>query len=143
MGAQGVWGVVAAVAIFIGSGVCEIGGGWLVWKWRRDGWNLGFFFLGCLALIAYGILPTLQVCPRWILGASFLTPSLTLPRLPGPHRLWNPSQPPRTFFCLQSSTLFWRQKQCPSLETKAEGCSSRAPLPLSSSLFLGCLALVA
>ncbi|CAM6125207.1 unnamed protein product [Calypogeia fissa] len=53
-------GVVVSIALFFAAGLCEIGGGWLVWKWRKDGWNWGFFILGSLILIAYGIIPTLQ-----------------------------------------------------------------------------------
>lgn len=49
-----------SVALFIAAGVLEIGGGWLVWKWRKDGWHWVFFLLGCLVLIGYGIVPTLQ-----------------------------------------------------------------------------------
>ncbi len=33
--------VVRSVVLFLVAGVCEIGGGWLVWKWLRDhrpGW---------------------------------------------------------------------------------------------------------
>ncbi|CAM6107063.1 unnamed protein product [Calypogeia fissa] len=53
-------GVVVSIALFFAAGLCEIGGGWLVWKWRKDGWNWGFFILGSLILIAYGLIPTLQ-----------------------------------------------------------------------------------
>jgi small multidrug resistance family-3 protein len=53
-------GVLVSIALFVAAGLCEIGGGWLVWKWRRDDWHWGFFLLGSVILIAYGIIPTLQ-----------------------------------------------------------------------------------
>ncbi|KAJ7552732.1 hypothetical protein O6H91_06G067700 [Diphasiastrum complanatum] len=53
-------GVVIAVLLFVLAGVCEIGGGWLVWKWRKEGWRWPFFLLGSLLLVVYGIIPTLQ-----------------------------------------------------------------------------------
>ena len=52
--------VVRSVILFLVAGVCEIGGGWLVWKWLRDhkpGW---WGLLGGLVLILYGVIPTLQ-----------------------------------------------------------------------------------
>lgn len=52
--------VVRSVALFVLAGLCEIGGGWLVWKWLRDGrpWRWGL--AGGVILILYGIVPTLQ-----------------------------------------------------------------------------------
>jgi hypothetical protein len=38
--------VVKTVGLFLAAGVCEIGGGWLVWKWRKDDWHWGFAILG-------------------------------------------------------------------------------------------------
>ncbi|KAL2650434.1 hypothetical protein R1flu_018562 [Riccia fluitans] len=52
--------VFVAVGLFIAAGFCEIGGGWLVWKWRKDNWSWGFFVLGNLILIGYGLIPTFQ-----------------------------------------------------------------------------------
>lgn len=52
--------VLKSLALFLAAGVCEIGGGWLVWKWRKENWHWGFFILGSGILIAYGIIPTLQ-----------------------------------------------------------------------------------
>jgi small multidrug resistance family-3 protein len=49
-----------SVALFLLAGLCEIGGGYLVWRWWRGGehWLLGLF--GGLILFAYGIVPTYQ-----------------------------------------------------------------------------------
>ena len=49
-----------SVSLFVLAGACEIGGGWLVWKWLRDqrpGW---WGLLGGLVLVTYGIIPTCQ-----------------------------------------------------------------------------------
>jgi small multidrug resistance family-3 protein len=45
---------------FIIAGLCEIGGGYLVWLWLRDGmsWILGV--LGGFVLFLYGVVPTFQ-----------------------------------------------------------------------------------
>lgn len=49
-----------SLALFVIAGLCEIGGGYLVWLWLRDGrgWVLGA--LGGLVLFLYGVIPTLQ-----------------------------------------------------------------------------------
>ena len=50
----------AVVGLFVLAGVFEIGGGWLVWMWRREKkqwtWGAG----GAVALVVYGLIPTLQ-----------------------------------------------------------------------------------
>jgi small multidrug resistance family-3 protein len=38
----------------------EIGGGYLVWLWLREGKSLGFGILGGIILCLYGVIPTLQ-----------------------------------------------------------------------------------
>ena len=52
--------VANSVLLFILAGFCEIGGGWLVWKWARGGWNFTWALIGGLVLILYGIVPTFQ-----------------------------------------------------------------------------------
>ena len=55
------WNKIAVSLIFfVIAGLCEIGGGYLVWLWIRDGmsWMLGV--LGGFVLFAYGIVPTFQ-----------------------------------------------------------------------------------
>jgi len=55
------WNKIAVSLIFfLVAGFCEIGGGYLVWIWLRDGmsWMLGV--LGGFVLFAYGIVPTFQ-----------------------------------------------------------------------------------
>jgi small multidrug resistance family-3 protein len=42
------------------AGICEIGGGYLVWLWLKEGKPLWFGILGGLILALYGIVATLQ-----------------------------------------------------------------------------------
>jgi small multidrug resistance family-3 protein len=55
-----VMSVVRSLALFSVAGVCEIGGGWLVWKSLRDGRPAWWGLAGAVVLILYGIIPTLQ-----------------------------------------------------------------------------------
>lgn len=49
-----------SLGLFVFAGLLEIGGGYLVWLWLRDGrgWILGA--IGGLVLFLYGVVPTLQ-----------------------------------------------------------------------------------
>ena len=52
--------ILSSMFFFLLAGLCEIGGGYLVWLWLRDGmsWMLGV--LGGFVLFAYGVVPTFQ-----------------------------------------------------------------------------------
>jgi small multidrug resistance family-3 protein len=52
--------VVRSLILFLIAGLCEIGGGWLVWKSLRDGRPAWWGLAGAIVLILYGIIPTLQ-----------------------------------------------------------------------------------
>jgi len=52
--------VIRSVALFLAAGVCEIGGGYLVWLWLREKRAAWMGVLGGVVLFAYGVLPTLQ-----------------------------------------------------------------------------------
>jgi small multidrug resistance family-3 protein len=52
--------VTSSVFLFLLAGLCEIGGGWLVWQWLREGRGLSWGLFGGLILILYGIIPTFQ-----------------------------------------------------------------------------------
>jgi small multidrug resistance family-3 protein len=52
--------IVASVLLFLLAGFCEIGGGWLVWQWLREGRALTWGVLGGLILFLYGVIPTFQ-----------------------------------------------------------------------------------
>jgi small multidrug resistance family-3 protein len=52
--------VLRSLALFVLAGLCEIGGGYLVWRWWRDGAPLALGILGAAILVVYGIVPTYQ-----------------------------------------------------------------------------------
>jgi small multidrug resistance family-3 protein len=52
--------LVKSLFLFVVAGICEIGGGWLVWKWLRDARPAWWGLVGAVVLVAYGIVPTLQ-----------------------------------------------------------------------------------
>jgi small multidrug resistance family-3 protein len=52
--------VAHSVALFLMAGLCEIGGGYLVWQWWRNGANWSIGLIGAIILILYGIIPTYQ-----------------------------------------------------------------------------------
>jgi small multidrug resistance family-3 protein len=56
---------IRTLALFVVAGLAEIGGGWLVWKWLRDGKSLWLGLLGGVILFAYGVIPTLQKEPAF------------------------------------------------------------------------------
>ena len=51
---------IKSLVYFLLTGLCEIGGGYLVWLWLREGKSLKYALAGWLLLILYGIIPTLQ-----------------------------------------------------------------------------------
>jgi small multidrug resistance family-3 protein len=53
--------VAHSVTLFLLAGMCEIGGGYLVWQWWRNGAHWGIGVVGAAVLFLYGIIPTYQV----------------------------------------------------------------------------------
>jgi len=53
-------GIIKSVFYFILAGIFEIGGGYLIWVWLREGKSVICGIIGAIALILYGIIPTLQ-----------------------------------------------------------------------------------
>jgi len=49
-----------SLALFVLAGLCEIGGGYLVWQWWRNGARPVIGLLGAATLVVYGIVPTYQ-----------------------------------------------------------------------------------
>jgi small multidrug resistance family-3 protein len=49
-----------SLGLFALAGLCEIGGGYLVWLWLREDKALLWGVLGSAILVLYGIVPTLQ-----------------------------------------------------------------------------------
>ena len=52
--------ILKSLLYFILAGLCEIGGGYLVWLWLREGKSFIYALAGALILVVYGIIPTLQ-----------------------------------------------------------------------------------
>ena len=52
--------VVRSLALFVLAGLAEIGGGYLVWQWLRQGRGLVVGLLGGAVLFLYGVIPTFQ-----------------------------------------------------------------------------------
>lgn len=52
--------MLCSIALFILTGLCEIGGGYLIWLWLREGksWWLGL--IGGVILVMYGVVATWQ-----------------------------------------------------------------------------------
>lgn len=52
--------ILHSLALFVVAGFCEIGGGYLVWQWWRNGasWLVGL--VGAALLVGYGFVPTYQ-----------------------------------------------------------------------------------
>ncbi|RME63602.1 MAG: YnfA family protein [Caldilineae bacterium] len=57
--------ILRAVVLFLLAGLAEIGGGWLVWQWLREGRGLAWGAIGGMVLILYGVIPTLQEEPAF------------------------------------------------------------------------------
>src|SRR3989338_4251507 len=52
--------VAGSLALFVAAGLCEIGGGYLVWQWIREGKPLWVALIGGIVLFLYGVVPTFQ-----------------------------------------------------------------------------------
>jgi small multidrug resistance family-3 protein len=52
--------VARSIGLFIAAGLAEIGGGYLVWRWLREGAPVILGLIGALVLVLYGVIPTLQ-----------------------------------------------------------------------------------
>ncbi|NUN66788.1 YnfA family protein (plasmid) [Pseudanabaena biceps] len=45
---------------FLIAGLCEIGGGYSIWLWLKEGKSIWLGALGILLLVIYAVIPTLQ-----------------------------------------------------------------------------------
>jgi small multidrug resistance family-3 protein len=55
--------VALSVGAFLLAGLCEIGGGYLIWLTLREQRPPWVAVLGAITLVAYGVVPTLQPAP--------------------------------------------------------------------------------
>jgi small multidrug resistance family-3 protein len=49
-----------SIFFFVLAGLFEIGGGYLIWLWLREGKGWEFAVIGAVVLVLYGVIPTLQ-----------------------------------------------------------------------------------
>lgn len=54
-----------AIILFICAGIAEVGGGYLIWLWLREGKPYYWGILGGLALAFYGVIATFQAFPTF------------------------------------------------------------------------------
>jgi small multidrug resistance family-3 protein len=52
---------IKSIFYFVVAGLCEIGGGYLVWLCLREGKSFWYGFIGAFVLVLYGVIPTLQL----------------------------------------------------------------------------------
>ena len=52
--------IIKSLFYFFLAGLCEIGGGYLVWLWIREGKSAWYALAGSASLVLYGVIPTLQ-----------------------------------------------------------------------------------
>ena len=49
-----------SIVLFVIAGLCEIGGGYLIWLWLKEGKPIYYGILGGIILFLYGVVATLQ-----------------------------------------------------------------------------------
>lgn len=57
--------MIQATLLFILAGIAEIGGGYLIWQWLREGKPSYWGLIGGLVLALYGVIATFQSFPSF------------------------------------------------------------------------------
>ncbi len=52
--------MLSSILYFLLAGLLEIGGGYLMWLWLREGYSGWWGAAGAAVLVVYGVVPTLQ-----------------------------------------------------------------------------------
>jgi small multidrug resistance family-3 protein len=52
--------IIKSLLIFILAGLCEIGGGYLIWQWLKEDKPYWYGIIGGIILVVYGIVATWQ-----------------------------------------------------------------------------------
>jgi small multidrug resistance family-3 protein len=47
--------IAKSILLFLAAGLFEIGGGYLIWLWLREGKGIWFALAGAITLVLYGI----------------------------------------------------------------------------------------
>lgn len=63
--------MVKSLSIFVLAGLCEIGGGYLVWLWLKSGKPWWYGIIGGVILVLYGIIATWQTADFGRVYASY------------------------------------------------------------------------
>lgn len=58
-----------SLTLYALAGLCEIGGGYLMWQWLRHGKSLSIGGAGAILLVLYGVLPNFQ--PNAVFGRIY------------------------------------------------------------------------
>lgn len=57
--------MLTVILLFLLAGLAEIGGGYLIWLWLREGYSAYWGLLGGIALALYGVIATFQLFPTF------------------------------------------------------------------------------
>jgi small multidrug resistance family-3 protein len=57
--------IIHAIILFLLAGLAEIGGGYLIWLWLREGKPYYWGISGGIALAVYGVIATFQTFPSF------------------------------------------------------------------------------
>jgi small multidrug resistance family-3 protein len=52
--------IAVSLCLFVLAGLCEIGGGYLMWQWLREHRSFAIGLIGAAVLVLYGVIPTFQ-----------------------------------------------------------------------------------
>jgi len=52
--------IAVSLILFVLAGLCEIGGGYLMWQWLREHRPVALGLVGAAVLVLYGVIPTFQ-----------------------------------------------------------------------------------
>jgi small multidrug resistance family-3 protein len=53
-------GVARTIGLFIAAAICEVGGAYLIWRWRRESGALLTGIVGVVLLVTYSLVQTAQ-----------------------------------------------------------------------------------
>ncbi len=48
------------ITLYIIAGLCEIGGGYLIWQWLKEEKSIFLGIIGAIIMVVYGIIATFQ-----------------------------------------------------------------------------------